>query len=110
MDWEKKIIDLGSKHDKRLAKSQEEMGQLFRDYQHVFLGSDEGQRVLWDLLDQTYLFFPYEQQNASAYSKEGRREIGLYLLAAIGFRPDSGSLANMARLLMGQTIRKQGGK
>lgn len=99
-DWQEDVFNLGKKQKERVKKSAEEFRQLLRDYQYVFSGP-RGQRVFWDLLDQSYMFFPYEQHNASSYVKEGRREIGLYLLAAVGFRPDPSGLAMLAKSLMG---------
>jgi len=98
-NWEEDIFNLGKASADRLRKDGQKLKDLLRDYQTVF-GTEAGQRVLWDLLDQTYVFYPYQQYNASSYGKEGRREIGLYLLAAIGFRPDPAGLSMLTRSLM----------
>lgn len=70
------------------------------DYQEVF-GTPAGQRVLWDLFEQTGLFSPFEQYNATAYAMIAKRQIGLYILAANGFSPDPLSLAKLIKSLMG---------
>lgn len=102
--WKDQIFGL----DKVDKAQQEERRRLLEkrcaDYKEVF-STPAGQRVFWDLMEQTNVFMPFMQQNAGAYVKEGRRELGLYLLAAFGFTPDPGSLAKLAMSL--QAISKQ---
>lgn len=65
----------------KVAKAQED--QLLRAYQDLFLGSPEGQLVLWDLLNQCHVFREFGQYNAGAYALEGKREIGLELMRRV---------------------------
>lgn len=76
----------------------EQLRNLQRDYREVF-GTPAGNRVFFDLLNQTYIFHPFEQQNASAYAKEGKRELGLYLLGCVGFSDDSDGLTRLILML-----------
>jgi len=79
-------------------KKERELKKLQNDYRAVF-GSPEGQRVFWDIVGQTYVFSPFGEQNAKSYAKEGKRELGLYILAACGFQADAESLTKLAQML-----------
>ena len=59
--------------------------QLLRAYQNVFLGSVDGQIVLWDLINMCHVFRAFKAQNAGAYVLEGKREVGLHLLTMVEF-------------------------
>lgn len=75
--------------------SQSEEDQLIEAYQKVFMGNStpqEGQLVLWDLINKTYVFREYNQQNAGAYAMEGKREIGLDLIRKLHLSPKSSEL------------------
>ena len=79
-----------------MADNQElgaEEKQLIRAYQDLFMGSAEGQLVLWDLLNQTYVFRKFNQQNAGAYAMEGKREIGLYIFEKTNLSPQLGGMS-----------------
>lgn len=97
--WLNRVLRLGEKaKEVKDTETARELRAMSMRYQRVFSGHD-GQTVLWDILEQTYLFFPYLQQNAGSYVKEGRREIGLFLLARMGFTPDPNSLRRLAESL-----------
>lgn len=75
--------------------SQAEEDQLTEAYQKVFMGNStpqEGQLVLWDLINLTYVFRQFNQQNAGAYAMEGKREIGLMLMQKLHLSPKSSAL------------------
>ncbi len=102
--WHEKIFGLDKEKEENIESRRIEIQKLQKAYQSVF-GTPEGQKVFWDLLDQTYMFYPFEQENAGSYKKEGRREMGLYLLACCGFTKDANGLASLARMLQGQIGR-----
>ncbi len=66
-------------------KEEKEELRMLRAYQNVFLGSVEGQIVLWDLINMSHVFRPFKTQNAGAYLLEGKREMGLYILNRVEF-------------------------
>jgi len=72
--------------------------RLRNDYRVTF-GTTEGRRVLWDILDNSYLLAPYSQENASAYKKEGKRENALYILGMMGLSNDIDSLSRLIETL-----------
>lgn len=75
--------------------TQAEEDQLTEAYQKVFMGNStpqEGQLVLWDLINLTYVFRKFNQQNASAYAMEGKREIGIMLMERLHLSPKSSEL------------------
>ena len=75
--------------------TQEEEDQLTAAYQKVFMGTStaqEGQLVFWDLINRCYVFRPYGQQNAGAYSMEGKREVGLHIFNQLNFMPNLGGV------------------
>ncbi len=104
-EWQSKIFNLDRLKKEDAETRKRKLDSLRRDYQQVF-SSPAGQRVFWDLLEQTYVFYPYEQYNASAYGKEGRRELGLYILAATGFSPDANSLLKLMKSLQQVTVER----
>ena len=55
-----------------------------RDFTDVLCGSPAGRRVLTFLIDQSYLFEPFNQLNAKAYNLEGKREMGLMIASLVG--------------------------
>lgn len=74
---------------------------LLRAYQNVFLGSTDGQIVLWDLINECHVFRPFKSQNAGSYLLEGKRELGLHLLTMVNFSTRHGGPgpAEMAKIL-----------
>ena len=91
-------FQLNAEKTARKHAQQQRIKDLQADYQEVF-GTAAGKRVFWDLLGQTYIFQPFGDQNAKAYAKEGRREIGLYILAACGFNSNSSGLIRLVKML-----------
>lgn len=70
--------------------TQAEEDQLTELFQKVFMGTStaqEGQLVFWHLINETFVFRAFNQQNAGAYAMEGKREIGLELLQRVGLSP-----------------------
>lgn len=87
----------GNKLKKR--KEEEELIRLRKAtleaaYRNVF-STDDGQLVFWDLLNKTYVFKEFGAQNASAYAMEGKRVLGLYLLAQTGFTETDDGLKDL---------------
>lgn len=73
----------------------EEQKQLISAYQKVFMGQStpqEGQLVFWDLINRSYVFRPFNQQNAGAYAMEGKRELGLHIMSQVNFMPNHGGI------------------
>ena len=64
--------------------------QMLRAYQNVFLGSVDGQLVLWDLINECHVFRPFKSQNAGSYLLEGKRELGLHILTMVKFSEQHG--------------------
>jgi len=104
--WKLDAFGLNKLAEDERKKKTDELRQREHDYQAVF-GTEAGQRVFWDMIEQTYVFQPYFHQNASAYVKEGRREIGLYLLASVGFTPDAQSLSRLVEMFKQATIKEK---
>ncbi|MCK4782574.1 MAG: hypothetical protein KAV87_02405 [Desulfobacteraceae bacterium] len=76
-------------------KTQAEEDQLTAAYQRVFMGkstAQEGQLVFWDLINKSYLFRPFNQQNAGAYAMEGKREIGIEIMTRVNLMPNMGGV------------------
>ena len=75
--------------------TQAEEDQLTAAYQRVFMGkstAQEGQLVFWDLINKSYVFRPFSQQNAGAYAMEGKREIGLEIMTRVNLMPNIGGV------------------
>lgn len=71
--------------------TQAEKDQLTAAYQKVFMGkstAQEGQMVFWDLINRTFVFRQFNQQNAGAYAMEGKRELGLHIMTQVNFMPN----------------------
>jgi len=90
-----------AEEEKRLEK---ERLRMLRAYQNVFLGSVEGQTVLWDLINRCHVFRPFKAQNAGAYILEGKRELGLHILTMVEFSdrhggPDPAGMEKIRRSL-----------
>jgi hypothetical protein len=64
--------------------------QMIKAYQKVFLSTEEGHLVFWDLMNRGFVFRPFNQQNAGAYAMEGKREIGLHIMNMVEFQPPMG--------------------
>ncbi len=71
-------------------RTTEEAKDLIRAYKDVFLGSSDGQKVFWDLINECHVFRAFKQQNAGAYLKEGKRELGLHLFRMVEFNDSPG--------------------
>ena len=54
--------------------------------------AQEGQLVFWDLINKSYLFRPFNQQNAGAYAMEGKREIGIEIMTRVNLMPNMGGV------------------
>ena len=89
-------IETGS--EKRSDQRKNEILKLQDDYRAIF-GTPAGVRVLFDLFEKSYIFAPFGQQNAQAYAKEGKRELGLYLLSMIGFQSNPNQLSKLTLML-----------
>lgn len=89
------IQDLVGAKGSQSARTEQELRD---DYIHVF-GTAAGNRVLMDLVKNCYIFSPFGQQNASSYAKEGKRELGLYILGRLGLNEDINSLHRLIQML-----------
>jgi len=74
--------------NKKRTDAQEELMKLefekrIMDLKDTF-GTPEGARVLFFLMHEMYVFRDFEQINASAYAKEGKREIGNLFIDMLG--------------------------
>jgi len=99
-DFQEDVFKLDKVKKEGIEKRRLQIKNVCADYQEVF-GTPAGQRVLWDLLEQTGVFAPFEQYNAAAYAMIAKRQIGLYILAANGFSPDPVNLTKLIKALMG---------
>ena len=86
-------------------QNEESLRAMRNDYRVTF-GTPEGRRVLWDILDHSYLFTPFNQENASAYKKEGKRENALYILGCLGLTNDIDSLTRLIQTLQKKVERR----
>ena len=73
---------------KKLTDGQKELMKLelekrIMDFKDTF-DTPEGARVLFFLMHEMYVFRDFGQINASAYAKEGKREIGNLLIDMLG--------------------------
>jgi hypothetical protein len=60
----------------------------YRDYRKLFLGSEDGQRVLRDLLAGCHMFrTSFDKDRGVMAFKEGERNVGLRLMAIIANEP-----------------------
>lgn len=60
----------------------------YRDYRALFLGSDRGRRVLWDILILCRLYKTSMNQDSHLMAfNEGKREIGLRILGIMNAEP-----------------------
>jgi len=85
--WQEDIFRLNRPREEKKEERERRVILLRRDYDLTF-GSPHGERVFWDLMEVGYAFVPFGAQNASAYAKEGKRELSLYIMAMRGFSPD----------------------
>lgn len=98
MDQDDLFEDIETSGQKRSDQRKNEILKLQDDYRVVF-GNPAGLRVLFDLFEKSYIFAPFGQQNAQAYAKEGKRELGLYLLSMIGFQSNPNQLMRLTMML-----------
>jgi len=74
-------IALRNKEDREKAERE------FRAWRNKFrntFGTPDGAEVLVLLMYETYVFRNYNQHNAGAYAKEGKREIGNLIMEIVG--------------------------
>ena len=76
--------DVEKDFEERNKERQLHIASWKRDFREVLCGDPAGRRVLTFLIDQSYLFEPFGQLNAKAYSLEGKREMGLMIASLVG--------------------------
>ena len=72
-----------------MSKLQREqmLDRKIKAYQDVFNGSQEGQLVLFDLIEQCQVFTVNTRDPHASAILEGRRLIGVYLMQMVGLAP-----------------------
>lgn len=77
------LEDIKKLSDAQKEKQREEYEKRKLDLKDTF-STPEGTRVFFYLMHECYLFRNYDQTNASAYAKEGRREIANEIIDMVG--------------------------
>lgn len=75
--------DIKKLTDEQKESMKLELAKRILDFKDTFK-SPEGARVLLFLMHEMYVFRDFGQINASAYAKEGKREIGNLLIDMLG--------------------------
>lgn len=60
------------------------------DYIEVFLESEAGRRVLWDILERSEIMGRVYEANANTNFNLGKRDVGLFLLRRLGLNNPAG--------------------
>jgi len=74
--WE---TDIKKLREEREADRQMELDNWHNAFVETFCTTATGRKVLWFLMHESYVFRPFGGQNAAAYAKEGKRELGLII-------------------------------
>lgn len=80
--------------------------ELMRAYQKVFLGSQEGQLVLWDILNFSEVFRDFAETNAGVYRHNGKRSVGLMILQMTEFTPKQSNMSKIHETVENVSKRK----
>ena len=95
----------------KLLKAEEKdkkqmLANWVRDFKLTFCDTAHGRRVLWWLIHETYIFRNFGEHNASAYAKEGKRELAQDIIDVIGATKMLESLILVANEKLEEEVKK----
>ncbi len=85
-ELEEMVKELGAAHP---GRGRYDRIDRYRDFREVFLGSDAGKRVLYEILSWSRMFRPVAVKGDpyETYRRDGERNIGLTILSVTNIEP-----------------------